>query len=220
MFPIFRRIPLLAASLAGVAMISTTAWQGYLFWQDIRQPVRPAGTAALAAPQQHNRPVPQPDWQRVPLFGQQTADTQNTVASTENLPATNLRLYLRGVLAADGDSPGSALVEDDKGRTEVYLIGDELPGNARLHAVFPSRIVLERSGKLENLYFPDPEAAGAASATRVVPAGPAQQPEVTTSPAPAATVTAPAPAPDREQSRREEIRRRLELLRQRLRNQN
>lgn len=216
MSSIVRRFPLLAAILAGVAMITTTAWQAYLFWQEAGQPARFAGTRAPAAAEPDTRAVPQPDWQRVPLFGNETKDAEETVASTENLPATNLRLYLRGVLAAEGDFPGSALVEDDKGRTEVYLIGDELPGNARLHAVFPTRVVLERSGKLENLYFPDPETRSSLA----VPVGSAREPVTVTPPAPAATATGVAPDPRREQSRREEIRRRLEQLRERLRQQN
>lgn len=215
MSQIVRRFPLLAAILAGVAMISTTAWQGYLFWQESNPPVRIDRARALAAPEQNSPAVPQPDWQRVPLFGRQTGAAEKTVASTENLPATNLRLYLRGVLAAEGDFPGSALVEDDKGQTEVYLVGDELPGSARLHAVFPSRVVLERSGKLENLYFPDTDNQGAMA----VPTSTAQQP-LATPQTPAAAVPQPAPDLRREQTRREEIRRRLEQLRQRLRNQN
>lgn len=214
MFPIDRRFPLLAAVLAGVAMITTTAWQGYLFWQESTLPAR-ATAAAAAVPEQNSRPVPQPDWQQVPLFGRQTDDAANTVVSTENLPETNLRLYLRGVLAADGDFPGSALVEDDKGKTEMYLVGDELPGSARLHAVFPSRVVLERSGKLENLYFPDTDT----QSSIVLPASAAQQPLVTPQP-PASAAPQPAPDVGREQTRREEIRRRLEQLRERLRNQN
>jgi general secretion pathway protein C len=216
MFSIDRRLPLLAAALAGLAMIGVTTWQGYRFWQAEQPPARAAAPAPGTSPQAEPRRIPRLDWQTVPLFGRQTdAGTQATVA-TENLPETNLRLSLRGVLAADGDFPGSALIEDDKGKTDVYLVGDELPGGARLRTVFPTRVVIERSGKLENLYFPDTEdRSGLSVATSDEPPRPAAQPQ----PAPSA---APATVPDsnRDQARREEIRRRLEQLRERLRNQN
>jgi general secretion pathway protein C len=135
---------------------------------------------------------------------------------TENLPETNLRLFLRGVLAADGEFPGSALIEDDKSKTEAYLVGDELPGNATLRSVHPNRVIIERSGKLENLYFPESEDRSGMSFT-------ADQQEEAAAEAQQAASTPPSRAPasaTSDEQRREEIRRRLEQLRERLRNNN
>ena len=95
-------------------------------------------------------------------------------------------------------------------------MGDELPGNAKLRSVHPNRVIIERSGKLENLYFPESEDRSGMSFTadQQEPSTPATQQAATPSPS-----RAPASATSDEQ-RREEIRRRLEQLRERLRNNN
>lgn len=164
------------------------------------------------------RPEPVPDIRLsdLELFGSATDTPQAEDTNTENLPETNLRLILRGVLAADGDFPGSALIEDDKGKTEAFLVGDELPGNAKLHTVFANRVVIERAGKLENLYFPETEdRSGLDFASTENPVYEASvQPAVQVQRTRAQTIGSSA----NQQQRREEIRQRLEQLRQRLQN--
>ncbi|MDX1801995.1 MAG: type II secretion system protein N, partial [Marinobacter sp.] len=138
---------------------------------------------------------------------------------TENLPETNLRIFLRGVMAADGEYPASALIEGSDGKTEVYVSGDELPGNAELRSVFPNRVVLERSGKLENLYFPETDDNSGLTVQSSQSAGAASTPDTAGSstnrpdarPTPSVT-----PTPANADERREQIRQRLEQLRERL----
>jgi general secretion pathway protein C len=140
---------------------------------------------------------------------------------TENLPETNLRLSLRGVLAADGEFPGSALIEDDKGKTEAYLVGNELPGNAKLRTVFPNRVIIERAGKLENLYFPELDDRSGVSLASSNAESLDQEIQQRQTPQPAQRASSSGTAtPAGEQQRREEIRQRLEQLRQRLQNSN
>lgn len=210
------RLPALLSLLAILAMVATLSWQGYSFWQMEQKARTDAGaTSQVTTPESRE---PEVDLSSIDLFG--TAD-QSAVAQavdTENLPETNLRLFLRGVLAADGDFPGSALVEDDKGKTEAYLVGDELPGNAKLRSVHPRRVIIERAGKLENLYFPETEDRSGMDVadSNDSPGDDTATPSVT----PAASgggVTIPA-TPAADEQRREEIRRRLEQLRERLRN--
>ncbi|WP_341581922.1 type II secretion system protein N [Marinobacter metalliresistant] len=210
------RLPLILTLLAGAAMVALTAWQGYRFWQ-MESLQGDYGTAqprvSESAPA---REPPGVDLSSLDLFGAATGDSTSTEIDTENLPETNLRLFLRGVLAADGDFPGSALIEDDKSKTEAYLVGDQLPGNAKLRSVHPNRVIIERAGKLENLYFPESEDREGMSFTADREAEPVNAVQ------PAASVTtsiAPATAASDDQ-RREEIRRRLEQLRERLRNNN
>ncbi|HLV77044.1 MAG TPA: type II secretion system protein N [Marinobacter sp.] len=219
MLAIDRRIPPLLALAVAVAMVGLTAWQGYRFWQSETSQsaprVQPAVDAGSTGPQ-----VPSVELADLTLFGAHTPEGSPEASHTENLPETNLRLFLRGVLAADGDFPGSALIEDDQNNTEAYLVGDELPGSARLRTVFPNRIILERGGKLENLYFPvneDRSRFEIAASTDPEPEMPEAEPVREITPAPAASATR-APASD--QQRREEIRQRLEQLRQRLQNTN
>lgn len=196
-------------------MLAVTTWQGYRFWQTETGPALSATGEVAQQSLPDTRDVPEIDLAALTLFGSPDADSAPAELDTENLPETNLRLYLRGVLAASGEFPGSALIEDDKSKTEVYLVGDELPGNARLRSVFPNRVIIERSGKLENLYFPEEANRAGMSFT----ADDQQQQAGTRTSEPSQTTTSPS-TPSADQQRREEIRRRLEQLRERLRNNN
>mgnify|MGYP000969767164 FL=1 len=91
-----------------------------------------------------------------------------------------------------------------------------MPGTAKLRPVHPNRVFIDRPGKLENLYFPESaDRSGIPfTADEKEPSTPATQQAATPSPS-----RAPASATSDEQ-RREEIRRRLEQLRERLRNNN
>lgn len=210
------RLPLILAFVAGSAMVALTAWQGYRFWQMESQKGNYDTVQPLVSDASAGREPPSVNLSSLDLFGAASGESAPAELDTENLPETNLRLFLRGVLAADGEFPGSALIEDDESKTEAYLVGDELPGNAILRSVHPNRVIIERSGKLENLYFPESEDRSGMSLTadqQEESAAEAQQ-AVSSSPS-----TAPASATSDEQ-RREEIRRRLEQLRERLRNNN
>jgi general secretion pathway protein C len=201
-----------AAALALVALLlASTAWQAWRVWQQ-----ESVGGVIAAVSEDFvasQRQAPQIALSSVQLFGTTLANAPGVQQSTENLPETNLKLTLRGVLAANGNFGGSALIEDDRNNTDAYLVGDSLPGNATLRSVHPARIIIERSGKLENLYFPEIDNRSGLSAVA----------EATQSPEPAYTPQAPpqpastSPAPTDEQ-RRAEIRERLEQLRRSLRN--
>lgn len=209
-----RRIPLLLALAAAIAMVALTLWQGYRFWD---REFTGSGTAmqqaATMATATGAASVPGVDFDSLALFGTATASGEAADISTENLPETNLRLTLRGVLAADGEFPGSALVEDESRNTEAYLVGDTLPGNARLRTVLANRVIIERAGKLENLYFPENEDRTGFYVGLAQEPEPSSDPIVNSQTQPAANATA-------DQQRREEIRERLEQLRQRLQNGN
>ena len=210
------RFPLILALVAGAAMVALTAWQGYRFWQMESQQGSFDTAQPLVTDPAAGREPPRVNLSSLDLFGAASGESAPAEMDTENLPETNLRLFLRGVLAADGEFPGSALIEDDKSKTEVYLVGDQLPGNATLRSVHPNRVIIERSGKLENLYFPESEDRSGMSFTADQQDEPAAEAQQTVSSSPS---SAPASATSDEQ-RREEIRRRLEQLRERLRNNN
>lgn len=185
-----------------VLLLASTGWQMWSVWQQELAAdgiIEAAGTNS--APTQ--RQVPQVALSSLRLFGNTQASAPSVRQNTENLPETNLQLTLRGVLAANGDFAGSALIEDDGNNTNAYLVGDALPGNATLRSVHPTRIIIERSGKLENLYFPEINSRLGLSAV----ADEVQSPEPANAP----------PAPTDEQ-RRAEIRERLEQLRHSLLN--
>ncbi|MDL0433514.1 type II secretion system protein N [Marinobacter sp. TBZ242] len=212
------RLPLLLAAVAGLSMITVTAWQAYRFWQNEIG----ATTVTASGTTQTSTDVPsEPDVNlaSLDLFGKPGAVQGQAEPDTENLPETNLRLFLRGVLAASGDFPGSALIEDDKSRTEAYLVGDELPGDATLRSVRANRVIIERGGKLENLYFPEDEDRSGVSLASSQTSGDDEEPDQSRV-QPATTGQSSQGASGNSEQRREEIRQRLEQLRERLRNNN
>lgn len=218
MLAIDQRTPLFLAVAAAIAMLGLTGWQGYQFWQNESHPPLPQLTPSDTTAASQERQVPEVRLSDLEVFGAPGALDQAADANTENLPETNLRLSLRGVLAADGDFPGSALIEDEKGKTEAFLVGNELPGNARLRTVFANRVIIERAGKLENLYFPETDdRSGVDFASN---SDPSREPPATEPPGAQQSRAQTSASPADQQQRREEIRKRLEQLRQRLQNNN
>lgn len=214
MLRISSRLPVILAIVAGLGMISATAWQAYGLWQSATVAETGTSPSATQNNQQTDRQVPDLSLASVYMFGNEDEAGTAPEADIDNLPETNLKLVLRGVMSASGDFPGSALVEDNERQTEAYLVGDELPGSAILRQVRPDRVIIERSGALENLFFPDDEdRSGMALAATDSPTDYAEQ----------EARPASFRGPDTDQSsnnRREEIRQRLEQLRNRLRNNN
>lgn len=128
------------------------------------------------------------------------ASDKPTVA-LESLPETKLELTLRGAFAAADENEAGAIIEDDKQVAAQYNVGDELPGNATLNAIYPDRVVLSRNGLLETLYFPVNDFSDEGVGTRV-----------NRSASSAASAAAPVNDPDAEK-RREAIRKRIRELR-------
>lgn len=75
------------------------------------------------------------------------------------LPPTPLRLRLRGAVTG---SRSWAIIIDEHGDEGVYRIGDSVPGDARVVAIEPRRVVLERAGIREALELPTGSAAAPA----------------------------------------------------------
>ncbi|MDR9423722.1 MAG: type II secretion system protein N [Marinobacter sp.] len=195
-----RRIPPLLALCAALAMVGVTGWQGYEFWHaNTDRPVADTAKEISGPSSPSESTISDVELTQLALFGQAPSTQSAPVPETENLPKTNLRLILRGALAADGEFPGSALIEHPDGETEVYMVGDSLPGDARLRTVLSNRVILERNGKLENLYFPETENRNGLELISNRQSQPA--------------------SPER-QAQKEEIRRRLEQTRQRLQENN
>lgn len=213
MLQISPRLPRLLALAVALGMVTITAWQGYRFWQSEQTASALIDRPAVSEDRQSQRQLPDVSLASIPLFGDETTTESTPDQDIENLPETNLRLVLRGVMSASGDFPGSALVEDSDKQTEAYIVGDELPGNATLKTVRPDRIVIKRAGALENLYFPENEdRSGISLAANRDSSGP----DYAEQQARPASYPGPDPSPTSD-ARREEIRQRLEQLRNRLR---
>ncbi|HEV2700708.1 MAG TPA: type II secretion system protein GspC [Steroidobacteraceae bacterium] len=71
-----------------------------------------------------------------------------------NAPATNMPLVLTGIIAATDPKNGLAIIGTSANNAKIYPVGDRVPGNATVHAVYIDRVLLERNGTLEALMLP------------------------------------------------------------------
>ncbi|MDY6920127.1 MAG: type II secretion system protein N [Pseudomonadota bacterium] len=101
------------------------------------------------------------------LFGKEGQKPQPVAQQEDvNAPKTRLSLELQAVFVAPVEERSSAMIAESRRDSELYHIGDEVPGNVTLAAVYPDRVLLNRSGKLEALYFPDNAEGGFQRSTR------------------------------------------------------
>lgn len=107
------------------------------------------------------------------LFGEASTSGQDG----SQAPATSLALVLSGIIASEDPQQGYAIVGESAATARMHAVGGALPGGARLHSVYPDRVVLDRNGSLESLALPkrplaslapSPAAAPAASAASAV----------------------------------------------------
>lgn len=86
------------------------------------------------------------------LFGEVAREV--AAPTPVDLPETNLKLTLRGLIASTNPDEARAIVADPSGKENFYRIGDKLPGNAELVEIHPDRIVIQRGGRYETLKLP------------------------------------------------------------------
>jgi general secretion pathway protein C len=118
----------------------------------------PAPTPSAVSANQASAPPPPPapDHGRriaaVHLFGEPpaAAPAQDPIAA----PETKLNLTLRGVFAT-GDADGVAIIARGSGKSELFTVGDAIPGGATLKDVLADRVILERNKQLETLRMPE-----------------------------------------------------------------
>ncbi|MDX1452528.1 MAG: type II secretion system protein N [Oleiphilaceae bacterium] len=87
------------------------------------------------------------------LFGREGLAKVENKPVVQEAPKTRLRLSLKGVFTAEQGGESGAIVEEIGRSTDYYRLGDVLPGNATLEAVYDDRILLRRNGQLETLPF-------------------------------------------------------------------
>jgi general secretion pathway protein C len=79
----------------------------------------------------------------------------------ESARQTTLPLVLTGVIASNDPQYGLAILGQSAQTTKVYPVGDNVPGGAKLHSVYPDHVVIDRGGVLETLALPRNTAPGA-----------------------------------------------------------
>ncbi|MDX1380357.1 MAG: type II secretion system protein GspC [Xanthomonadales bacterium] len=102
------------------------------------------------------------------LFGEYQAPP--ALAALRDAPETALDLQLRGIVASSDPESGYAIIVH-QGRQGVYGVGQALPGDVRVRAVYADRVVLLRDGNPETLRLPV-ERPGSATPREAAPAVP------------------------------------------------
>ena len=72
-----------------------------------------------------------------------------------NAPTTKLNLELKGVFIAENTERSTAIVSERNKSGELFEIGERLPGNAILSAVFEDHVLIRRGSRMEKLMFTD-----------------------------------------------------------------
>jgi len=79
-----------------------------------------------------------------------------------NAPPTNMPLVLSGIMATTDPKNGLAIIGTTGTNAKVYPVGERVPGNAQVHAIYPDRVLLERNGTIEALLLPSKFTGGGA----------------------------------------------------------
>ena len=84
------------------------------------------------------------------LFGKAVT---TEVPKVIDAPETKLNLELQGVFISEDESASTAIVGERNKTGELYVIGDRLPGNATLAAVYVDHVLIRRGSRMEKLMF-------------------------------------------------------------------
>jgi general secretion pathway protein C len=96
------------------------------------------------------------------LFGVAGA-TDGEGTDPNAVAATQMNLVLAGTIADADPLKGFAIIGDSTATARVYAVGRTIAGGAKLHSVYPDRVILDRNGKLEALLLPKKFAGGGTS---------------------------------------------------------
>jgi general secretion pathway protein C len=132
------------------AQLAALLWRGLGAGEEAALPVAPVDTGAVPA-------VDLPAIVNAHLFG-----LARNSGDPSDAPATSANLTLAGTLAGTDPSTGWAIIGASGQSARVYATGASLPGGAKLAAVYPDRVILERGGARESLVLPRLSGSGGA----------------------------------------------------------
>jgi general secretion pathway protein C len=93
-------------------------------------------------------------------------------ATDREAPQTRMPLVLSGIFAAKDPNDGMAIIGTSASNAKVYPVGGDVPGNARVQAIYVDRVLLDRDGVIEALILPR-KFGGAGSSVEALQAVPA-----------------------------------------------
>lgn len=186
------QVAMVAATVCGVALLGLSASQTLL--QD---------TQSIASTPNQAFALPAPDLNQIDaaqLFGTPTV----AATSPAELPDTRLQWVLQGVFTGSTPQNGSAIILAGDQNARLFKAQQMLPGGATLSEVHPDHVVLSVAGERETLRFPTITSSSLPTPDKTV--------------ANEGTVEVVSLAQENIDSRREIVRQRLEMLRQRAMN--
>ena len=142
-----------------IVLVIAIAWQlVQLTWLFIGRKQDDVPSPVVDAPARVVRPQG-PDFDAIAnahLFGEPQAQQ----VSVEDAPQTQMNLVLSAVFASNDPEKGLAIIGESAAAANVFSVGDAVRPGTKLHAVYPDRVILDRSGKLEALALPTQSLAG------------------------------------------------------------
>jgi general secretion pathway protein C len=92
-------------------------------------------------------------------FGEASLVTAQSVVVAADVPDTTLPLVLNGVQGYEDPMDGYAFISSGRGEQKLYHAGAVIEGanGATLHSVYADRVLIDRSGAVETLRFPEPQ---------------------------------------------------------------
>lgn len=112
---------------------------------------QPASAQSNPLQQRNVDPGAIPLWN---LFGRE-GESKQAASREVDAPKTQLQLELQAVFVATEEDRSTAIIAERMQEAKLYHIGDMLPGNATLAGVMHDRVLLNRMGSTEALFFPD-----------------------------------------------------------------
>ncbi len=132
------------------AQLASLLWRGLGSGEEAALPAATIDTGAASA-------VDLPAIVNAHLFG-----ISKNSGDPSDAPVTSANLTLAGTLAGSDPSTGWAIIGGSGQSARVYATGASLPGGAKLAAVYPDRVILDRGGARESLVLPRLSGSGGA----------------------------------------------------------
>jgi len=145
-----------------LALVAAIAWQlARIIWLLI--PGSSGVDQVITPPSQLRTPAGQASGQidvqsiaTAHIFGQSSTEPviETPRETYEDLAETRLSLSLKGTMPNTNQESSIAIIADNREEEKIYFIRDTVTAGTTLHAVYPDRVVLNRSGMLEVLKLP------------------------------------------------------------------
>ena len=141
-------------------------WQRHASLATQPSPASPASTGESSSASVVDRAAVLARLPEVPLFGSAAAveaaniDAHAPPVDEARLPEASAGFRIFGLIDAAQPARARAILGISDAEQREYRVGEETPDGARLHAIRPRALVLERDGRLELVKLPETSTGG------------------------------------------------------------